>query len=153
MKYNQDTAVREILHRSNILRKKKERIMVRVLCASSAALFALLVLSIGIVFRDASLDPEQSVFGSFLLPTEAGGYVLAALIAFIAGVAVTLIIHRSQEKKKQEEKNDKDDKSENNSVSMLEDDVLFAAAGGKSSEPNEKHMDKRNEDKNRNEES
>ncbi|MBQ0134292.1 MAG: hypothetical protein KBS46_04090 [Clostridiales bacterium] len=32
-----------------------------------------------------------SVYGSFLLSREAGGYVLIALIAFVLGVTVTLL--------------------------------------------------------------
>ena len=104
MKYDQDSALCEILRRSDILQKKKEQVRVNVLCASSTSAFALLVLSIGILSRKASLDQGQTAFGAFLLPSNAGGYVLAAVIAFIAGVVVTLLIYRNQEKKKQEDK-------------------------------------------------
>lgn len=104
MKYDNDTALSEILHRSSRLKKKNEQNRLRILCASSVSLFVLLVLSIGIVFRDVAPDRGQSVYGSFMLPTNSGGYVLAALIAFIAGVVVTMVIRRNRGKKEREDK-------------------------------------------------
>ena len=108
MKYDNDTALNEILRRSSRLKKKKEQNRMRILCASSVSLFALLVLSIGIVSRDVSPESAQSLYGSFMLPTNSGGYVLAAVIAFIAGVVVTAVIYRNRKKKKQEDKTDND---------------------------------------------
>ena len=35
-------------------------------------------------------EAERSFFGAFLLPSEAGGYVLAGVLAFALGVAVTI---------------------------------------------------------------
>ena len=50
---------------------------------------------------------RDSVYGSFLLSPEAGGYVLAAVIAFALGVAVTLFCLKrkklsSEDKKKED---------------------------------------------------
>ena len=53
----------------------------------------LLVLVIGL-FPGSGTAPAGSVYGAFLLSAEAGGCVLAAVIAFALGVAVTLLCLR-----------------------------------------------------------
>ena len=37
-------------------------------------------------------DGSQTTYGSFLLPGSAGGYVLAAVVSFTVGVALTLFL-------------------------------------------------------------
>ena len=96
MNYNPETEFQEILRRSKKIQIKKERRTVRMLAASSAATFVLLVLSIGILCDNGIREESRSVFGSFLLPTNAGGYVIAAVAAFFVGVLVTYIIIRKR---------------------------------------------------------
>ncbi|MCR4655796.1 MAG: hypothetical protein K5770_06160 [Lachnospiraceae bacterium] len=41
---------------------------------------------------------QRSVYGAFLLSPQAGGYVLAAVIAFVIGVVFTLLCQRYRKK-------------------------------------------------------
>ena len=101
MKYDLDEAAREIQRRSAILtEKKKQKRYVARYSAASTAIFALLIavmLSLD-VFGPAEID--DSVFGSFLLSKEAGGYVLVGVICFVIAVAVTLYCVRRADKNK-----------------------------------------------------
>ena len=52
---------------------------------------------------DGDTKVLRSVYGAFLLPAEAGGYVLAAVAAFAMGVIITIacIRYRNKTEKKQ----------------------------------------------------
>ena len=66
------------------------------ICIAAAA--AALVLTIGSLGDSVAGMESGSTYGSFLLPTQAGGYVLAAVVAFAVGVGVTLGIQRYRKK-------------------------------------------------------
>ena len=91
MKYAPDEALTEILRRSEwVAWKGKRRSCQRLTCICSV-LLAVLVLGITVMPGKNAVTSAGSVYGSFLLSREAGGYVLIALIAFVLGVAVTLL--------------------------------------------------------------
>ena len=50
-----------------------------------------------------------TVYGSFLLSAESGGYVLAAVIAFVLGVCVTLLCLRYKKNKSRQKEGNKTD--------------------------------------------
>lgn len=102
MKYTPEEEFQEILRRSGALRKKKDRRISGLLAGSSAALFALLVLCISALTGNGSPEGFRSVYGAFLLPAEAGGYVLVAVAAFAAGAAVTAWLLWKRNRKKDE---------------------------------------------------
>ena len=58
----------------------------------------MLALSITVIPGKNAVTSAGSVYGSFLLSREAGGYVLIALIAFVLGVTVTLLCLRYRKK-------------------------------------------------------
>ncbi len=93
MKYDQETALREILLRGDRMRKRKAQAAARLYSVCSAVLCLLLVLSIGALSRTQSAGVVPSAYGAFLLPAAAGGYVLTAVIAFVAGVVTVLVIN------------------------------------------------------------
>lgn len=99
MKYNPEEEFQEILRRGETLRKKKDRRVTGLLAGSSAALFALLVLCVSVFSGSCAPAGTRTVYGSFLLPAEAGAYVLVAVAAFAAGVGLTLVIIRRRRKK------------------------------------------------------
>ena len=65
-------------------------------------MFLLLSLSIPFVIRTGVIRNAYSAYGSFLLFSEAGGALLAALIAFVAGVVITALILRHRQKNEDE---------------------------------------------------
>ncbi len=100
MRYSMDEALSEIMRRSDdviIRRKQKQN---RIISVATAALALLLIL----VIHDATEAGNEAsvaagtVYGSFLLGFEAGGYVLTALIAFVLGIIVTMLCVRNRNK-------------------------------------------------------
>ena len=126
----------EILRRGEALRRKKERHAVQILATASAALLILLVLGIHTFSHKGSQNEIQSVFGAFLLPAEAGGYVLAAVLAFFIGVAVTVACIRYRTRKENESTG-----QESSSETMIPDDCIATVAGGQK-EPHEQEEKK-----------
>jgi putative copper export protein len=99
---NTEEALKEIHRRGREIRKKRDRRVKAVLSAAgSVAVFALLIVMS--VFMDGVAAGAESSYGAFLLPAEAGGYVLIAVIAFLAGVAVTVLIRKMRDRDKNTE--------------------------------------------------
>ena len=93
MKYTEQEQLDEILHRSRRLRQRKNRNVLRGLSASAAVLFFALAGCIGVLGGKGVLE-SRTVYGSFLLSAETGGYVLVAVLAFVTGIIVTVLIER-----------------------------------------------------------
>ena len=91
MQYTIDQAVRETRRRAERLRRRRERRQTRLL---GGAVLTLICILGGYGYQ---LIPQHWTvlellpYGSFLLPGEAGGYVLTGVIAFIIGIAVTML--------------------------------------------------------------
>lgn len=94
MKYSKEEAFEEVLKRGRVLKRKHAQRAATLLSMSAGLVMAALIVVVG-RFGGAGVDmPGQSAYGSFLLPNQAGGYVLAAVIAFAIGIAITLGIQR-----------------------------------------------------------
>ena len=100
MKYTTEEALTEIMRRKNQIVLRRSRRSCQVLSGVSAMLMAFLLLVICMMPGSPGSAFTGTVYGSFLLSAEAGGYVLAAVLAFILGVVITLLI---QNRKKQTE--------------------------------------------------
>ena len=92
MKYPMDEALAEILRRGASIADRRNRMACRALTGAAGALLAALILAITFAPGGVPANRTRSVYGSFLLSQEAGGYVLAAVIAFVLGIAMTLCI-------------------------------------------------------------
>ena len=92
MNYTDEDALKEILKRRDKVIRRRLSNTCKYLAAASAALFAVLI-SVISVFPKGSFETtyDSTVYGAFLLSREAGGYVLASVIAFVLGVTVTLL--------------------------------------------------------------
>ena len=99
MKYTTEEALAEIMQRRDQIILRRDRRACRMLSGTAGALFAVLVLVIALLPGKATVSSSGSVYGSFLLSQEAGGYVLAAVIAFALGVCVTLLCLRYRRRK------------------------------------------------------
>ena len=92
MKYTNEEMVSEILKRSDKVRDERRKRNSLYLGTASAVLLAALIAVIGFMPTGMSGGyTENTMYGAFLLGREAGGYVLAAVIAFVLGVTVTLL--------------------------------------------------------------
>ncbi len=94
MKYTTDEALAEIMRRSDQIIIRRDRRTCRRLSGAAGTLLTALVLVIALLPETAAPAYNGSVYGSFLLSAEAGGYVLAAVIAFALGVVITLLCLR-----------------------------------------------------------
>ena len=100
MKYSNDEAFEEIRRRGREMKRQREKMLTEICAAASGTLSLSLLLVIGLFTEDTAGTGAYSHYGSFLLSPEAGGYILAAVIAFALGVAVTLLIRYLKKKKK-----------------------------------------------------
>ena len=105
MKYTSEEALTEIMRRSEqIMNLRRNRRACQRLSVAAGALFAVLVLVIAGMQGKPVLTSAGSVYGAFLLSQQGGGYVLASVIAFTLGVAVTLLcmkLKQSSQKRKE----------------------------------------------------
>lgn len=98
MKYTPDEALSQILRRSERIALRRKRRSCQRLTGICSALLAVLVLGITVMPEKLAVTSAGSVYGSFLRSREAGGYALIALIAFVLGVAVTLLCQHCRKK-------------------------------------------------------
>ena len=95
MRYDTEEALRKTLERASALRKRRSRRRELALSVGSGGcLCALLVLVYELAARGAAL--AEADYGAFLLPSRAGSYILAGVLAFTAGVLVTLACLRGR---------------------------------------------------------
>ena len=102
MKYTKDEALEEILKRGRKIREKRNKQITGVLSTTTVILTFILFLSISI-FTGNIVTETHSAYGSFLLPTEVLGYVIVAVIAFVTGVIITVIVRKNQKENDKEE--------------------------------------------------
>ncbi len=93
MKYTKDEALEEIIKRGRKIREKRNKRITGTLSTATVISTFILFLSISI-FTGNVVTGTNSAYGSFLLPTEVLGYVLVAVIAFVMGVIITVIIKK-----------------------------------------------------------
>ena len=96
-----DELMIEILRRKEICLARRQ---VRRLTAAGAGLAALLLTALFIVPGiTGGVEPYTAhAMGAMLLSPEAGGYVIVALLAFILGIIVTLLIQKRRTVKEAE---------------------------------------------------
>ena len=90
MKYTTEEALHEISRRREKIIIKRKHTTCRIL---SLVVVMLLTAQIWVVTKlpqGVATASRETVYGSFLLSREAGGFVLVALVAFALGVYVTL---------------------------------------------------------------
>ena len=100
MKYTTEEALTEIMRRKNQIVLRRSRRSCQVLSGVSAMLMVFLLLVICMMPGSPGSAFTGTVYGSFLLSAESGGYVLAAVIAFVLGVCVTLLCLKIGNKRK-----------------------------------------------------
>lgn len=100
MKYTTDEALSEIMQRKrSIIVQRKKRTNRILSCAAGVLTIALAVVILKVTTDSPSSGTPGTVYGSFMLGLESGGYVLTALLAFILGIIVTLLCLRYKKSK------------------------------------------------------
>ena len=104
MKYESNEALSMIFEKSKEIRARRERRRAVVLGAATSVLAVLLIATVILLKGQTVSEATESHLGAFLLPSEAGGYVIAGVLAFILGILVTTIVLRCSEKRKERKK-------------------------------------------------
>ncbi|SNU08224.1 hypothetical protein SAMN06297422_11664 [Lachnospiraceae bacterium] len=107
MKYSTEEALNEIMKRGALVREKKEKQRTRILTAS-AFVVGIMLMCVLSIYAGAAARSSESVYGSFLLPAEAGGYVLTAVLAFTLGVIIAVLVRSYRKKNKTDSNKSKD---------------------------------------------
>ena len=110
MKYTTEEALSEIEKRSREIEKAEDKKNGMLLSAATFCLTLVLIPLIAVYGNAGTVTGAGSAYGSFFIAAEYGGYVLTALVSFVAGVALTLLI-RNRQRHAEEEKKDEDDNS------------------------------------------
>ena len=97
MRYTTENALKEINRRAGIIRKNREKRITNALAVAAGVTLVALLAVIG-NFSGAGIPGPQSEYGSFILSAETGGYVLTAVLGFILGTFVTLVVKRLKSK-------------------------------------------------------
>ena len=97
MKYSTEDALKEINRRAGVILEKRERRITNVLATTAGISLIALFAVIG-NFSGAEFSGSQSEYGAFILSAETGGYMLTAVLGFILGVCLTLVVKRLKNK-------------------------------------------------------
>ncbi len=107
MKSNEERITLLHLRADKLRRDQNRNHLIASGSVSALLLTALIVITVGL--ENSSIDTSESLYAaSSLLSENAGGFVLAGVVAFMAGVIITVIIRRYLEnktKKREEKKN------------------------------------------------
>ncbi len=95
MKYTKEESLSEIRRRGRLIRKKRNNMITGVLSASVIVSTFILVLSVSMLTGN-TVTGTGSVYGSFLMPVEAMGYVIVAVAAFTLGIVITVYFRKKK---------------------------------------------------------
>ena len=94
MKHDIDEMLREVTVRSDRIIQRREILKTRILSCMTVMLTIAFVSVMSIISGGFGAKGQQSVYGSFLISEETGGYIIVAIIAFAIGVTVTLLTQK-----------------------------------------------------------
>ena len=89
MKYTTEKALIEIKRRAKIIRQKHNRKVTNILATMAGISTTALFTVIGI-FSGSKISKAQTEYGALILSSDAGGYILTAVVGFTLGVMVTI---------------------------------------------------------------
>ena len=94
MRYDPDEALRLTLERASRLRdRRRKRQKTALSLGAGGCACALLGCGYALAAK-GGVSLTEADFGAFLLPSKAGSYILAGVLAFAAGVVITLLCIR-----------------------------------------------------------
>ena len=99
MRYSLDESFSEVMHRSDSIKKEREKRTIRALSGMTACFTMLFFAVVFSVSGSGTSSAPGSFLASFLLGSEAGGYVLVGVIAFLTGAVITVLCIRYKKKK------------------------------------------------------
>lgn len=94
MRYDPEEALRQTLERAAVLRARNSRRRGLILSVGAGGCGCALLGLGNALAAQSGAALQEADYGAFLLPSHAGGYILAAVLAFAAGVLVTLLCLR-----------------------------------------------------------
>lgn len=123
MRYSVDAALAELKSRSEHIRRRKRRRVTQTLSGAAFGLAAAFLALLRIYTQPEPVEQGASVFGSFRLSAEAGGFVLVGVIAFFLGTAVTILCVERRKKTREAGHKPEPSHEEEMSHSVKEDQI------------------------------
>lgn len=120
--------VREIHARARVLQREEDKRQLTITGGASGALVVALLAAIGLFGGSWHRPLMANYAGASLLGDSAGGYVLVAVVAFMLGIAITVILIWQQRQK--ETDNQGTPHVQNNNGGFLSDEAFLMATGG-----------------------
>ena len=111
MKYTDDEAFASVLEKGKEIKRKRAQRKTGLLSGVSCMLIALLTATVVLLPDKGAEAPLGTVYGSFLLSLEAGGYVLVGVLAFALGTAFTLLCIQLRKQKKMQKPQEEETKN------------------------------------------
>ena len=96
MRFDNEQMIAEILKRGEKIRRNKEKRSIKILSGEFFLIAAALVFTIVLAARSIPSAASESQFGAFMLNAEVGGYIAVAVIAFLAGVVLAVLISKKR---------------------------------------------------------
>ncbi len=100
MKYSTDEALKEVFKRGHEIKAQHERKIISAMATVVGVLTFALIGTLGYLVR-VPVDGSGTQYGSFILSSEAGGYVLVAVLAFVLGIAFTILVRLVKKHRKE----------------------------------------------------
>ncbi|MBO4415926.1 MAG: hypothetical protein J5824_08110 [Lachnospiraceae bacterium] len=94
MKYSIDDSVARIEEKKKRLIYRRKLRNVRILAAMTVATLIAFVTVLWQYTGFSAVDGAYSAYGAFMLPEEAGGYIIVGVLCFAAAVVITLLCIR-----------------------------------------------------------
>lgn len=94
----QEERIRELHNKAEKLQRAADGRRLAVLGSVSVFFAALLTVSLNLIGGLSENIRESSFTGASLLSSDSGGYVLVAVLAFFAGVFITVVIFRNRKR-------------------------------------------------------
>ena len=100
LRYSLEESVDRVRIRSDDIIKRKRKHTTMALSAGITVLSLMLIVSVYELAGFGNPVIDESVYGSYMLSQNAGGYVLVAVIAFTLGIIIAAAIRHFRSKKK-----------------------------------------------------
>ena len=103
MKYSIDDSVAMIEKKKKRLIYRRKLRNVRILAALTVVTMIAFVTVLWQYTDFSAVDGAYSTYGAFMLPEQAGGYIIVGVLCFASAVVITLLCLKYAQKKKQDQ--------------------------------------------------
>jgi len=98
MLYGMNDTLHEIMRRSEVIRRRRQRRTIYALMSMTMIMFVSLVSAVSVLSSTGDALIDRTTMGAFILSPDVGGYIIVALAGFAAGVVMTMLTGKYRNK-------------------------------------------------------